>query len=119
MKTQESIEIGKRIKNVRQKMGLTQKEFGEKLGEWGITDRKGETKGKSEEIVASWESGRNRPMNKVLKAIHDNAVIDGCYIKLEYLLAEESGMLEEKRHSIREFTTDELLAELKRRTEAP
>ena len=119
MKTQESIEIGKRIKTVRQKLGLTQKEFGEKLGEWGITDRKGEKRGKEEAVVASWESGRNRPQDRILKAIHDNAVIDGCYVKIEYLLAEESGMLEEKRHSIREFTTDELLAELKRRIEAP
>lgn len=119
MKTSESIAIGERIRIVRQRLGLSQKEFGELLGEWGITNRKGNVKGKEEAVVASWESGRNRAPNKVLKAIHDHALIDGCYIKWEYLLAEESGMLEEKRHSIREFTTNELLAELKRRTEAP
>lgn len=118
MKTDESVAIGKRIKTIRQKLGLTQKEFGALLGDCGITDKAGENKGKSEEVVASWESGRNKAPIKVLKVIHDNVLIDGCYVRLEYLLGEDNIMLEEKRHSIREFTTDELLAEIKRRIEA-
>lgn len=118
MKTEESIVIGARIKVIRQRLGLTQTEFGSMLGNFGITDKAGESKGKSEAIVASWESGRNKAPAKVLKAIHDNVVIDGCYIRFEYLTGEDDVMLEEKRHSIRDFTTDELLAEIKRRMEA-
>lgn len=84
MKTEKSVICGKHIRFIRNYLALTQAEFGEKLGEWGIKDKSG-SPGKTAEIVASWESGRNQVPNKVLRAIYDNVKYNGKTIQWAYL----------------------------------
>lgn len=88
MKTEKSIICGKHIRAIRHYLGLTQEEFGNKLGEWGITDKKKESFGKAPEIVASWESGRNQVPNNVLRAIQENVLFEGERISWAYLSGE-------------------------------
>lgn len=87
MRTEKSVICGKHIKIIRRYLGLTQEEFGRKLGEWGITDKTGNL-GKAPEIVASWESGRNQVPNSVLHAIYENVSFKGNKIQWAYLVGE-------------------------------
>ncbi len=79
---------GLHIKRIRNYCGMTQVEFGEALGEWGITSGDGTT-GKDAKIIASWESGRRDAPNKVLKAIQDNVLYENHPIRWEYLIGQD------------------------------
>ena len=88
MKTEKSILCGKRLKHLRTYLGLSQEEFGKKLGEWGVQDRTKSSVGKSAEVVASWESGRNQIQASVIRAIVDNCTYEGEQILFSYLNGE-------------------------------
>lgn len=80
---------GSHLKTIRQYCGMTQTEFGEALGEYGITSRDGSLPGKDEKIIASWESGRRDIPTKVLKAIQKNILYEGYPIRWEYLIGQD------------------------------
>lgn len=79
---------GLHLKRIRKYCGMTQAEFGEILGAWGITSRVG-IPGKDEKIIASWESGRRDIPDKVLRAIKENVLYEGFPIRWEYLIGQD------------------------------
>lgn len=111
MKTEKSILCGSRIKEIRLYLGLTQEAFGKKLGEWGIHDKSGNP-GRSAEIIASWESGRNQVPPSVLRAIMDNVKYEGekiswAYLNGEsrYITLEPNGVIRTAKQIIQNFNT--------------
>jgi len=70
--------IGERIRLIRKKLGLTQKEFGERIG---VIDR----------LVSKWEKGLNEPTSKSLKAIAQE-----FNVNLHWLLTGEGEMFIDK-----------------------
>lgn len=109
MKTEKSIVCGQRIRKIRNYLGLTQEEFGKQLGEWGIYDRSG-NRGRSPEIVASWESGRNQVPDSVLSAIRENVNWEGEKINWSFLTGESEyitysprGIIEETFRTLEDY----------------
>lgn len=104
MKTERSILCGKRIREIRNYLGLTQEQFGDELGRWGIKDRSGNP-GRSADIVASWESGRNQVQTDVIRAIIDNVSYYGLPIQFSYLSG-ESDYITQSPQAIIKYSSD-------------
>ena len=89
---------GEKAKAFRKSLGLTQKEFTEWIAGHGIKLYK-------PEMVAAWENGRRYVPIKVQALIEIE-----CEDEKEFLYRS-------RKSELADYTTDELLAELKRRIE--
>lgn len=91
------------LRDFRENIGLSQNEFSIWLCEHGVTGRNGEPY--DPKTIAAWENGRRNVPQKVLNLTNMDIAeaINVNYIKNKETLAD--------------YTTDELLAEIKRRIE--
>ena len=88
------VKSGKRIKEMRKRAGMTQAQLAELLG---VTLR----------AVQYWEAGKTVPTIEMLKRISEV-----CNCTQSWIEDDESGL---KTEMLRNFTTDELLEEIRRR----
>lgn len=90
---------GKRLKRLREKLRLTQKEFAEKLGY-------------SQAYIAELEKGKKEPSRKFLQQLKSQYAIN-----IEWILFGEGPMFREEERNLQE-RIQELEAELKKMEEA-
>ena len=74
---------GERLKEIRKMLGLSQKRLGLWLSAKGVTNNCGEPY--KEITVASWENGRRKIPEEVMKAISENVNINGHNVQTSYL----------------------------------
>lgn len=91
------IEVGHRIRQIRLSLNMTQKEFGEILGDTG---------GRVKSAVSNWELGRNNPSAKRL-----NLIANIAGITVDELLHGKQAA----KDYLSRFTNEQLLKEIERR----
>lgn len=90
---------GEHLKEIRKMLGLSQKKLGLWLSAKGVTNNCGEPY--KEITIASWENGRRKIPEEVMKAISENVNINGHKVQASYLHGSDKYMT----------SSDELLQE--------
>ena len=97
---EKNINAAEEVRAFREYLGLTRKEFADWLSQFNVIGRNGTLY--SVKTIEFWERGKRSVPEKVLRVIERNAPLEADKLYSRQL---------------KDYTTDELLAEIKRRIE--